>query len=203
MSVVEYVHGRGYVYGTNLGSEHWWGFNVEGLFPFATYEIHSLASHDYSCFVAGDVPDGTIFTIGEYDGGIGNAYLCKFSICEAASGEKNEERAMYGNGFIEGNYRVVARADAPIKATRLFDWWEKGGVEQTLAYAEHCAAHIEKRGLKHLPPMGAIEEVKIVPVRLTVAQYDRLKAIADTSNLSIGEIIEQAVDKSCRELFES
>lgn len=191
---IKYISGGGFLAETDRDSRKFWSFQVEGLQPFNTPEDHQLANNDYKCWVASNPPEGALFTIMECDGGWGYSQLSKFYICEVVAAEKHQQTAKYGNGFIKGNYRVVVRAETPVKANRLFRWWEKSKHPKTLAYADHCAAYLEERGLKKLPPMGEpIQKVKNVSVSLDVAQYDRLKEIAREADLSIGDILQEAV----------
>lgn len=199
-AIIEYVRGSGIVDdGISRKDELVWGFDVNGLESFVVQEDHSLTNNSYDCWVANDLAVGMLFTISEYSSRIreGQISLCEFSLCEVVFPETRREKATHGNGMIDGNYRVVARTRTPVKADRLFDWWNKSGVPKTLAYAKHCASHLEIRGLGNLPPLEEPEVMKkIISVPLDLVLCDQLDKIAKKRNVTVGKIIEQALKAS-------
>lgn len=56
---------------------------------------------------------------------------------------------------------MIVSAHTKLKSLRLMDWWiARPADADPLAYAQHCAAFIEKRGVKELPPMGGVENAR-------------------------------------------
>jgi hypothetical protein len=207
MPGIQYIHGHGYVYNTSRGPKHQWDFEVEGLEDFAVTQVAPLAYENYSYWMADDVPEGVLFTVAEHDGSrVGCENICRFSICEVVSAQTNLIKARYGNCMIDGNYRIVAHGNTPIRAHRLFEWWYRyrHGDDRTVDYAEHCATYMEKKWTKKKPPpmdepidilLKAIgQKQKVVRfVSLDSALSDRLNAVADSRQSSIDQIIEQAL----------
>lgn len=152
-----------FVVGNESHTSYWGKFYVKGLEKWEVKEEHDSnrrdRHHAYQFFVA-EAPERTIFTIFEQDGnkrGTDN-WIYKICVVVPATEPAVEHKAAYGDGFCNGNYMVVAQASGKIKAPRLMDWWDKRpkGVD-LLAYAQHCAEWIEKRGVKDAPPMETME----------------------------------------------
>ena len=148
MAYIEFVQGQ------ESHTSNWGKFYVKGLEAFVVREDHDLnrkdGHHSYQCF-AGEIPVGTVFTLFEQDGTKRGTDTFKFLVCEIVEGEDSNHSTEYGSGFFEGSFRVIAEGLTKTKAPRLMEWWNSG--DKTLAFAEHCAAHIDKRGLKTLPSM--------------------------------------------------
>lgn len=207
MPAIDYIHGDGDVYNTSRGPKHQWAFDVEGLKDFAVNEVAPLAYEDYRYWLADNVPEGVIFTVAEYDGSSSRREnICRFSICEAVSDQKNLIKARYGNCMIDGNYRIVAHGNTPMRAHRLYEWWYRYSSDRSVDYAEYCAAYIEKKWTKKkLPPIDEsinillkgkpiAQSQKIIRViTLEAVLSERLNAVADTRQSSIDRVIEQAL----------
>lgn len=144
-----------FVIGNEHHSSNWGKYYVKGLedwqvkedFGANLYDRH----HSYQGYVGLDIPEGTMFSIFEQNGdkrGTSNFY---FSVCVIDQNAINKDVASYGDGFCNGNYRVVAAGQTKTLAPRLMDWWINGA--KTLEFAEHCAKHINVRGLKNIPAM--------------------------------------------------
>lgn len=151
-SEVEYISGQ------ESHTSNWGKFYVKGLEKVVVKEDHSRNQHDkhhsYQCYVGMAVPDGCVFTIFYQDGDKRGTESWYYMICVTDSGAA-EQTIEYGytGTFIRGCFRVVAQAKTLTKAPRLMDWWDKRGAADPLAYAQHCAAYIDKRGVAVLPPM--------------------------------------------------
>ena len=153
MGTIEYINGQ------ESHTSNWSKFYVKGLAEFAVKEDFRENKHDrhhdYQGYVAVDVPDGTVFTIFDQHG---NKYgPAKWGYSVAVVDIGHEERAEHGidKGKISGRFRIIVHAEGMTKAPRLMDWWKMRPCDaDPVAYAAHCAAHIEKRGLKDLPAMS-------------------------------------------------
>lgn len=146
-----------FVQGNESHTSNWGKFYVRGLEAVAVKEDHESnirdGHHSYQCHVANEVPAGTVFTIFEQDGNKRGTDTFIFKIC-VAGGETQKHKSVYGSGFVEGQFTVIAQATGKTKSPRLMRWWDErpaGG--DLLAYARHCAAHIDKRGVDVLPSM--------------------------------------------------
>jgi len=145
-----------YIVGNESHTSNWGKFYVKGIEKYEVKEEHNNnrrdGHHSYQFYMA-DVPVDTCFTIFEQNGDKRGTDVMKFKIC-VVSGNNSELKAEYGDGFCNGNYDVIAEASGKIKSPRLMTWWDnrpKSG--DLLAYARHCAAHIDRRGIAVLPPM--------------------------------------------------
>ncbi|MGL5059045.1 MAG: hypothetical protein ACRC62_03605 [Microcoleus sp.] len=148
-----------FVQGQESHSSYWGKYYIKGLEEFKVKEDFEANRkdnhHSYQGYVALEIPEGTIFTIFEQNGNKrGTDNFC-FSICVVDQGEINEDKASYGEGFCTGNYRVVAKGKTKTLAPRLMDWWINSPIK-TLEFAEHCAQHINTRGLKNVPEMACV-----------------------------------------------
>lgn len=152
--------------GSESHSSTWAKFFVKGLEDWAVKEETLSDNHSsYQEYVCLDVPEGTIFTAFEQDGTKRGTDTFRFSIC-TADNEASELKASYtSSGWTIGNFKVLVKAEGKVKAPRLMDWWLDNGQPRnpTLEYALHCAAHIDKRGLKNLPPFTPITEPNANP----------------------------------------
>lgn len=149
-----------YVVGNESHTSYWGKLYIKGLEKWEVREDHDRnrrdRHHSYQCYVT-NAPAKTVFTIFEQDGskrGTDN-WIYKICVVLPESEPTVEYEAAYGSGFCNGNYAIVAQASGKVKAPRLMDWWDKRPTDgDLLAYAQHCAEWIEKRGIKDLPPMS-------------------------------------------------
>lgn len=146
--------------GRESHTSYWGEYYIKGLESYAVREDHDSNRtdnhHGYQFFMA-DAPAGTVFTIFERNGDKRGTSNWIFSICVVEGEKIQEDQAEYGSGFCTGNYRCVAIALGKIKAPRMLGWWkEKPADADPLAYAEHCAVWIEKRGIQTLPKMEEV-----------------------------------------------
>jgi hypothetical protein len=156
MAATEWINGQ------ESHASNWGKFYVKGLEAYGAKEDFPENRHDRHCsyqgYVALDIPDGTVFTIfDQHDNKHGTAgWGFSVAVIESHHNERTEQGI--DGGKITGRFRVVAHGEGKIKAPRLMDWWTTRPADvDPLAYAEHCAAHIEKRGLKMLPPLAPVE----------------------------------------------
>lgn len=154
-STVEYIEGSGYISEKVRGPEYTWGFWVTGLESFATQKECPSSKNGYRRWLADGIPEGTLFTVAEYDGGSRVDHLFRFYVCEviADNEDRKQELARYGYGWIEGNFRIVANGCTPLRATSLYGWWNKHDNPHTVGFAEHCDRHLKNWKSKKLPPM--------------------------------------------------
>ena len=110
--------------------------------------------HGYQCFVGVAVPDNAVFTIFYQDGDKRGTGSWHYMIAVTDSSQE-EQTIKYGytGTFVRGRFRIVAEGKTLTKAPRLMGWWDKRGTADPLAYAEHCAKWIDKRGVAVLPAM--------------------------------------------------
>lgn len=157
-----------FIEGNESHSSYWGKFYIKGLEDFEVREDFDGEIHDnhhsYTGWVCNNLPEGQIFTIFEQNGNKRGTDTFIFAICIAGDAEFYDWKPQYGSGFIRGNFKLICKADSKTKAPRLMDWWTKG--DGSLAYAQHCAAHIDKRGLKELPPMPKAPQQEEEKVRL-------------------------------------
>lgn len=185
MGNVEFVHGQ------ESHSSNWGKFYIKGLETFQAKEDFSENRndnhHNYNGYVCNDVPVGTIFTVFEQSGDKRGTDVYKFAICEITDDETNKWETSYGSGKLIGNYRILTIGDTKTKSPRLMDWWIKSQ-NKSLAFAKWCDAHINKRGMKELPPMTTPSSTKRSLLEKKIASLEaelivckqELSAIADS-----------------------
>ena len=154
MSAIEYVSG------TESHTSSWGKFYVKGLEKLVVKEDHARnerGNHaSYQCYV-GSIPAGTVFTVFEQSGDKRGTDTYTYRICQADPNapEINIESA-YGSGMISGRFVILAQANSKVKAPRLMGWWDARPADiDPATWAQHCAAHIDKRGLAEIPALVA------------------------------------------------
>ncbi len=152
-TMIEYINGQ------EQHTSNWGKFYVKGLESQVVKEDHARNARDrhaqYQCYVGAAVADGTVFTVFYQDGNKRGTDTWHYLICVVDCAEP-EQMIEYGytETFVRGAFRVVAEGRTKTLAPRLMDWWQaKPAGADPLAYAEHCAAHIGRRGVAALPPM--------------------------------------------------
>lgn len=150
MATIEYVSGN------EQHSSSWGKFYVKGLEKLVVKEDFKENQHDnhhsYQGYVGNNVPAGTVFTVFAQSGSKRGTDDWKYWICVVD--DAAESIRLAGYGWIEGCFRIVAQSEGKVKAPRLMGWWDKRPANiNPLAYAEHCAAYIDKRGVAELPAM--------------------------------------------------
>lgn len=197
MPAIECTHGFGYLCETIRGPDYIWGLEVTGLKTFVTAQKeHPTVNGEYTHWVASDVPEGTLFTIGEFEGGMELAQLSRYYVCEVVAGDRRQEKARYGDGWIEGNYRIVANGYSPLRAARLSEWWNKRSSPKTVAFAEHCNHHIKEWRSKKLPPMDEpiVQNQKTARlINIDPILDNWVEVAASNRQLSSDEIVEEAL----------
>jgi len=153
MASIEYVSGQ------ESHTSNWGKMYVKGLEKLVVREDHARNGHDnhhsYQCYVGNDVPSGTVFTIFYQDGNKRGTESWDYLLC-VADDQQPEQEIVYGytDTFVRGQFRVIVKATGKVKAPRLMGWWDaRPSSVSPLAYAEHCAAWIDKRGVATLPAM--------------------------------------------------
>ena len=145
-----------YVIGQESHSSYWGKFYIKGLESFEIKEDFEENRRDkhasYQGYVSLDIPENTIFTLFYQDGDKRGTDEFWFLILVANNEEINKIKAPYGSGFITGNFKSLADAKTKTQDPRLMGWWT-GSKDHSLEFAEHCKAHIDKRGLKDLPSL--------------------------------------------------
>jgi len=153
-----------YVSGKESHTSNWGEFYVFGLDNWAVKEDSPVNRrdnhHSYQLRVCNDVPVGTVFAVWERAGDKRGTHTYVIRLYEViASGPENVRlSADYGDGYIVGKFQLLAEGNGKVKAPRLWGWW-KNSKDHSLAFAQHCAKWIEKRGIDVLPPMEQQEEV--------------------------------------------
>lgn len=153
MATIEYVSGN------EQHSSSWGKMYVKGLEKLVVREEHERNQrdhhHSYQCYVGNEVPSGTVFTIFYQDGSKRGTDSWDYLICVVDDAAEEQEIAYsYTGTFVRGRFRTIVKASGKVKAPRLMGWWDKRPVTvDPLAYAEHCAAWIDKRGVAELPAM--------------------------------------------------
>ncbi|MGE5658145.1 MAG: hypothetical protein ACM37W_16200 [Actinomycetota bacterium] len=163
-----------YISGQEQHSSSWAKFYVKGLDKWAVRETDGEPQSDkhssYSQFVCLDVPESQVFTIFEQDGDKMGTDAFKFHICKTSK-EFGAIKSEYGRRHCTGNFEIICEGLGKTRAPRLMDWWQKAEKltnEQKLAFAEHCAQHIHKRGIKKLPEFKLPEPTIAPTVNPTV-----------------------------------
>jgi len=145
-----------YVIGQESHSSNWGKFYVKGLEAYQVkedFEENTSTNHEqYQGYVCLDVPKGTVFTIFEQSGDKRGTSTFWFTIC-ATDEVVSSDDSQYGSGKCSGNYRIIARGSTITKAPRLMKWWIDSA-NKSIKFAEHCAAFIDKRGIKDIPKIN-------------------------------------------------
>lgn len=148
MSAIEFIEGK------EQHSSNWGKFYIKGFSDeqrckedYSNFDKH----HSYQEWTA-TAPEGTVFTIFEQNGDKRGTDEFFFSVCVTTDEQVSSDDASYGEGKIAGNYRVIVCGEGKTRGPRMMDWWTKHG-DKSLAWAEHCAQYINKRGCKMPPAM--------------------------------------------------
>lgn len=150
-----------YLVGSENHTRNWGRFHVRGFDEIQLRADHQCNRRDMRHnrqFYQADAKPGAIFTILDQNGSNGHTDGMKFYICKVIEGQENTIKAGYGDGFITGNFEVIATGQTITKARRLLEWWigKPTGVKREY-YARHCAQYIIKRGVAVLPPLPRTE----------------------------------------------
>lgn len=149
-----------YVSGSESHTSSWGKFYVKGLEKMVVKEDHARNERDkhasYQCYV-GEISSGVTFTIFEQSGDKRGTDTYIYRICQAdASAPEMKIESVYGSGMISGRFVILAQANSKIKAPRLMGWWDARPANiDPATWAQHCAAHIDKRGLVEIPALVA------------------------------------------------
>ncbi len=149
-----------YVSGTESHTSYWGKFYVKGLEKLVVKEDHARngrGNHaSYQCYV-GEIPAGTVFTVFEQSGNKRGTDCYIYRICQAdPNAPEISIESVYGSGMISGRFVILAQANSKVKAPRLMSWWDARPADiDPAAWAQHCAAHIDKRGLAEIPVLVA------------------------------------------------
>lgn len=164
-----------YTVGSESHSSYWGKFYVKGLEQWEVKEGGEWTKHTSYAELVAETPDEKMFTVFNQSGNKRGTKNFTFYLCETRSAGNTLSNRITGGCYgdtaeIHGNFMILCRGEGKIKAPRLMDWWikrvEKCAVwknEETgllkkgtlQRFAFWCAEHIEKRGLKDLPPMPA------------------------------------------------
>jgi hypothetical protein len=148
-----------FVQGQESHSSNWGKYYVKGLEKWGVKEDFSENKsdkhHSYQGFVCLDVPDGTMFSIFEQSGDKRGTDCFEFMLCVVDQGETGSHKGGYPDGFCTGNFKIIAEGKTKTLAPRLMGWWVDS-TDKSLAFAQHCAAHINKRGIKNLPILSGV-----------------------------------------------
>ena len=143
-----------FLHGLESHSSTWAKFYVRGLEKWKVKEDFDGERNDkhytYNGYCCIDIPEGKLFTIFSQ---AGNKFGCdsfEFYICVTTHAQI--ESITLDPCFCTGNFKIIAQGKTKIKGQRLMDWWVNSA-DKSLKFAEHCAAYIDKRGLKQLPPI--------------------------------------------------
>lgn len=141
-----------WVQGQESHSSYWGKFYVKGIEGIKEeHEANQIDKHhSYQFFVKNlSGKENDIFTIFIQEGNKNGTDKFEFYICQIDAYSHNiisgENR---NNGFIEGNFKIIASGIGKTKAPRLMAWWIDNPKLQSLEYAEKCAIAINKRGVK-------------------------------------------------------
>ena len=150
-----------YVEGTETHSSYWGKFYVKGLETWRVKEDFDENQrdkhHSYQGYACNDIPETTVFSVFYQDGNKRGTDVYRFYICVAYNDVTETINVPYGSGKIVGNFRIIVQGLTKTLAPRLMDWWNNSPYEKSVELAEHCAANINKRGLKNLPPMNTLD----------------------------------------------
>jgi hypothetical protein len=178
-----------YISGSSSHSSNWAKFYIFGLDKWAVRETdgepESNNHANFKQFTCLDVSENKVFTVFEQDGDKRGTDTFNFYICKA-SAEFGEIKGEYGR-HCTGNFEIICEGLGKTKAPRLMGWWEefagkddanKRKNSEKIAFANHCLANIDRRGIKTLPPfeiaqpeaVAEVAEVAIAPEVATVAE---------------------------------
>ena len=143
------------VIGKEWHTSNWAKFYVSGLNDVMTLEeeIRSDNHHRYHLWAID--PDtekaaGTLFAVFLQEGDKYGSKSFYFFICLICSDQTDKKiEASRGEGYIEGSFKIIAKALTKTKAPRLMEWWNNGPQNKKFALA--CADKINKRGAKQPP----------------------------------------------------
>jgi len=112
----------------------------------------------YNGYCCNAIPERTLFTIftryGDYQGqGAKVADDIEFFICCTDDQIELNWNDTFSPCFCQGNFKIVAKAVSKTKALQLMTWWIYSP-DNSLAFAEHCALHIDKKGMRQVPPIN-------------------------------------------------
>jgi|GEM_PF-550092 len=179
-----------YVSGSESHASTYAEFYVHGLDQWAVCQTDDEpeADSNYKHYICLDIPENQVFTVFRKDGDKFGVKGYNFFICKTskALGTIPGNR---GNGYCGGDIEVICKGEGKTKAPRLFGWWidftgksdeNKRTNEQKLAFAQHCANFINKRGIKELPPFELPKAEEGEPEKLEI-----LEAIAAVEEKAI------------------
>lgn len=150
MATIEFVHGQ------ESHTSTWRKFYVKGLEKWKVAEDFDEERNDkhycYNGYCCIAIPEGILFTIFSQAGDKRGTDHFEFYICECTD-DQVQSTIELSPCFCRGNFRIIAQGLTKIKASRLMDWWINSR-DKSLMFAEHCASHIDKRGLKQIPPIN-------------------------------------------------
>lgn len=147
-----------YIVGSETHSSNWGKFYVKGLEKYEVKEDNDAnrrdGHHSYQFLMVPNAPTNTVFTIFEQSGNKHGTKEYTFILCAVDPNLDGRFVASYGDGLVTGGFYEIGRASGPIRVPRLMGWWDKRPTNgDLLAYAYHCAKHINIRGTMALPPM--------------------------------------------------
>lgn len=154
-----------YVSGGEQYTSNWARFRVEGLEKWAVRsnlpEDIQGKQNNYFGYTCLETPEETTFSILEQSGNKRSIRRFNFYICVTSNNDYAEVTASHSRGRCKGNFKVVCVGEGKAKASKLMEWWTKSE-DHSLEFAMHCAAHINKRSLKELPPLSPRTEEEVI-----------------------------------------
>ncbi len=191
-----------YISGSDSHSSNWAKFYVFGLDKWAVRETdgepESNNHANFKQFICLDVSENKVFTIFEQDGDKRGTDTFNFYICKA-SAEFGEIKVSYGR-HCTGNFEIICQGLGKTKAPRLMGWWEefagkddsnKRKNSEKIAFANHCLANIDRRGIKTLPPFEIAQNEDVVEVaeiiEVAIASVEISKVAEQLELVSIAE----------------
>lgn len=159
--------------GEESDSSTWAKFSVKDIDVWKVkrdgdYDKDSTVT-EYQC---NDVPIGKVFTIFEQSGDKRGTQIFKFTIA-AADHEVSEIISQCSDSrYCKGNFKILCQASTKVKAARLMEWWTGYMGDRKEEFAIHCAANIDKRGLKECPAFEVpeVENEEITEEKLPLEQ---------------------------------
>jgi hypothetical protein len=148
-----------FIQGSEQHTSNWARFYLKGLetFQVGGYSTTHERYFDYACVVT----EGTVFTVLDMNGNKYGTREFNFWICRANPYEFSTLESSYRCDVkVQGNFEIVTHGEGKTKAPRLMGWWvefvgkndELGRSQnEKMYFAQHCAEHINKRGMKKLP----------------------------------------------------